>query len=472
MTDELAALEELERRLLAACYAPARRRARAWSWAGAGLVVGGVVVALALFVGSGSVTPSAASALERAAAAVASGPALTPLRPGQYWYTRTLVTARVSLFIFPKHGGPPTGSPLPFVTRESVETWIGVDGTLRQRTIVLSQRFLSPADHARWLASGQPLPTTTASDSITAGDGWFPPKAGADPDVGDGLFSYAQLLALPTNIRLLRMRIHQARAALDARILAAFAQSVRDAPSGVGVSALQLRAGPGYSLAGMDLQTIYQLLSTPVPTAVRAALFRLVAALPGVTYEGNARDPLGRSGVAVAVGIGAARVRLIFNPRSGALLANVGADGIANVVVTQGTVDSLRQLPAGVKPTPGPAGLAPVTIAISPRTGRPSTTFTLTTPAVRQASHARAPAVTILTLTGPSGSRCKASLPVPVAAARAPKRSGAAQATYRLTPADDRRSTWCSGRYQVQILHTGNNAALSPAGAVYFQVDR
>lgn len=45
----------------------------------------------------------------------------------------------------------------------------------------------------------------------------------------------------------------------------------------------------------------YMLATEPVPPAVRAAAFRLLAGLPGVRDAGPATDPLGRHGIAIAM---------------------------------------------------------------------------------------------------------------------------------------------------------------------------
>ena len=99
----------------------------------------------------------------------------------------------------------------------STETWVGIDGTTRERSVEISQRFASRIGHARWLASRKPIPVPISiaqGDALDIGSDHFPssvfgeiaavvppiegPPAGAGPvDVGDGLFSYGQLLALP-----------------------------------------------------------------------------------------------------------------------------------------------------------------------------------------------------------------------------------------------------------------------------------
>jgi hypothetical protein len=75
------------------------------------------------------------------------------------------------------------------------------------------------------------------------------------------------------------------------------------------------------------------LASAPVTPKLQAALYTVIAGLPGVRYEGAATDPVGRRGTAIAMlqppprGPGADeqevyKQRLIINPATGQLLAS------------------------------------------------------------------------------------------------------------------------------------------------------
>jgi len=117
MNDDVPVLDELERRLTAACYGrqpgadarPAARRTRPrLAWAVAGLSAAALAV-LAIVLASGSVEPSAAQALDRAATAAARTTA-TVLRPGEYWYTRTIDSMSLPVPIPPKVIAP--GAPV------------------------------------------------------------------------------------------------------------------------------------------------------------------------------------------------------------------------------------------------------------------------------------------------------------------------------------------------------------------------
>jgi hypothetical protein len=68
------------------------------------------------------------------------------------------------------------------------------------------------------------------------------------------------------------------------------------------------------------------LAGAPLPPNVSAALFRVIARLPGMRLIGPARDPLGRRGVAVGLFFKGqpGRSELIFNPTTGVLLGERG----------------------------------------------------------------------------------------------------------------------------------------------------
>lgn len=474
MIDELQVLQDLERRLIDGCCPTPRRGLHRWPWAAAGALTAAVAGVAALFVlGSASVAPTAALALNRAAAAVALQPSQAPLRPGEFWYTRTIASSRAPLPIVPRivtSGQPPL---VWFLQRESSETWIGLDGTLRERHVELSIRFASSVGRARWRAARQPLPHIAASDSITAGDGWFPPQgAGGLVDVGDGLFSYRQLMALPTDVLALRARIEAAQAGFQARLDRAFARA-----KGHGVAGMQYAAGPRVTAmqlqAESDLQAIAMLLASPIPTDVRASLYRVAATLPGVRYAGEARDPLGRSGVAVAIGHGPQETRMIFDPDTGALLADVFGDYLTSTIVAQGVVGSIDALPHAVAPVPGPRGLEPQVLAVHPRVGGRRTAFTLEV--LNHGTRGRrapAPAFDAM-LFGPSGPRCQSSVSsspfVTLARHAVTAARGGVSSTYRLSPRASGASAWCPGRYQLVAVGSGDSNSQSQS-AIYFEV--
>jgi hypothetical protein len=73
------------------------------------------------------------------------------------------------------------------------------------------------------------------------------------------------------------------------------------------------------------------LRTTPLPTALRAAILQAMARIPGIEQQPE-RDVLGRPGVGVAYDGSMGRQSLIFDPRTYRLLGDrSGAGGTADV---------------------------------------------------------------------------------------------------------------------------------------------
>ena len=112
----------------------------------------------------------------------------------------------------------------------------------------------------------------------------------------------------------------------------------------------RVATGDGGRAAGEKIQWMItqatNLITMPVPPAVRAAAYRLLAALPGIENLGLASDSSGRSGLALALpaqtsgALGSVREELLVNPQSDSILA------IEQVVVTPST----EARAAGLKP--------------------------------------------------------------------------------------------------------------------------
>ena len=82
---------------------------------------------------------------------------------GPVWYTRTVRSMHESLpaggMTVDRHGLTRRHGPeVRFDLRVSDETWVRVDGTIRDRTVVAAVRFRSRADGAKWRAYGRPVP--------------------------------------------------------------------------------------------------------------------------------------------------------------------------------------------------------------------------------------------------------------------------------------------------------------------------
>ncbi len=464
-----------EREELQALIEEARRRTRRRRRGYAIMLVVAVLAAGALYLvltrgGGGTAAPT------RAARPVGVGP--RAFRSGQFWYTRTVGSVHQwmpagGITIDRRGYTRPHGPNVLFDLRVSDETWVGVDGTIRDRMIVVAVRFASAADRARWAAYRGRLPNFNdvwlgwmSHDQITVGGDKFPPQASyqmgewtgpSGKDVGDALLSYRQLLALPTRPAALRARLQQAETALTQR-------QVRIAGGGA--------TGP-QSGAFAQLSEIASLLTSPLPAAERLALFRAAVTIPGASVNTRARDPLGRRGVAVSASAGLSFQRLIFDPRNGALLE--AAPKV--VVVAQGVVDSAYGLPNGVESVRPPgAPPQPQMPAITPSTGNQATVFTLKLSAGADRQSRHPPRLDGL-LIGTPGPECFPTFspqPLPLVASTSVRVGGRLTDVYRLSPISVNRRAWCPGRYELTVIpkYAGGSTYL-PSGvgsSIYFEV--
>ena len=349
---ELESLELLGRRLAAALYPeePAPRRARVWlPGLGALAAAAAAAAALILAIGSGTSATPVARALDRAAQAAARSRPAPILRAGQFWYTRTMLEMAVPTtpaeslalsgagsqtrgyggmsFVIGRLG-PQPALPRPGVGVERVlsEIWVGVNGTFRIRLTPLGPpRFANARDRAQFRASGEKTAPPPA-DVTARGNGYFPPGTG---DLGQGLFTYRQLLALPTNPHVLYRRLAAGIRAAQLRL-----------PEGASVLAHEGREG----FAAQTLFFITALLDSPTPPRLQAALYRAAALVPGTRYDGKTYDLSHRAGVGISVG----GIQLIFNPATGALLGtrHPGLGGeTRTAVLATGISDTINARP-------------------------------------------------------------------------------------------------------------------------------
>jgi hypothetical protein len=356
------------------------------------------------------------------------------------------------------------------------------------------QRFASAAGRRRWLAAKKRVPTPVSvaqGDALDIGSGHFPSSllgslccevppaegppgaAGGPVDVGDGLFTYRQLLSLPSSPSAALARIEQAEAALRRR----FAQTLLrwHSPAAKAIARDDLGPLPTAGRSIEELLLISNLADSPVPTRVRVALFRAATALPGVTVNPNAGDSLGRPGVLVSASYPHWEpVRFIFDPSTGELLTGLpmnggppDVSGPSSTVVAQGLVNSVTALPPGVEAIRGvgapPAWTspsAPPMISIAPTAGRPTTVFTVMLAATPGERRRPAPTVWLGASASSAGSGTyrrgrvlDPCLPGPATRAQpttTTRRAGDLIYVYRVRPPFHRR-TWCRGRYQLGI---------------------
>ena len=104
------------------------------------------------------------------------------------------------------------------------------------------------------------------------------------------------------------------------------------------------------AIAGLDM--------SPLPSRLRAALYHVSRALPGVRSK-DTHDALGRPGVQVAGG----GFALIFDPQTGALRSTTTGtffdQGTAGTIVAQAPVPNALRDPPGPAPDPQRGGAAP-----------------------------------------------------------------------------------------------------------------
>jgi len=244
----------------------ARPRARRRRVAIPAFAAAAVAAAIAVFVSvGGHGTPSAAAAMLRKTADVAR--AQTPLvpGPGQYLYTKSVAGA-INTTV------PVGGADAVYnvFVPEVREIWIGPDGGRLYETTG-APHFPTARDRERWIADGSPQLEEPPSETT------LPP---------------ARPLDLPSDPDALYARLEQ-----DAR------------GHGSGLYSEM------FTLVGDSLR------ETSATPAQRAALFQVVARIPGVELVGAVKDDAGRAGVAVALSNHDIRSMLIFDPRTSALLA-------------------------------------------------------------------------------------------------------------------------------------------------------
>ncbi len=405
-------------------------------------------------------------------AAPARGPHLAAspqvFGPGQFWYTRAVASLRDSEWagglVVRRNGYHSIGPRVQIALRVVEESWVGVDGTMRYRVVAIP-RFASIADRAKWATYGRPLAAVTARydmDVVTDGRDMFPPQlwypgpwseqvgtpadGPARVDVGDSMFTYRQLLALPVQAAALRARLIDAERALALR------------ETHQGKVLFPSRSVATSSAPYNTLDTIAGLLASPLPAPLRQALVRAAVTLPATSVDGRAYDSLGRPGVAVSApepGSEGSRItrRLVLAPTAGALLEGGGL--YRGAVVAQGVVDSIYALPNGVTSVRAVGAVpAPQTLSIAPAVANQTTVFkvTLSSPSRQRRRHA--PTLD-WSIAGTPPLRCFTSgrLP-PLRPSATIRRAGTLDYIYRLKPPRAHGDTWCRGRYELQVAPT------------------
>jgi hypothetical protein len=293
-----------------------RRRApmtRARSWLGAGVLAAAVVivaliVSVDLGIDGAQLWPGSAQAaqvLRQAAVAAETQPVAFP-RDNQFYYLRSVTTSiqavRSNPFTPLRSSGSST-LPKAVVTLGQ-QLWFSADRTGLTRFRLISIRFPNAADRRAWERLGRPsfAPPQSSGERIgtLSGGGYL---------LGNIKLTRRELLAAPTDPRTLYARLYAA----------------------------------GGSPAEVFTEIGDTLRSRPAPAALRAALYRTLALVPGIRLVGPVTDISGRHGIAVGFVQDGIENELIFDPASATMLAErtiVAGRSASGVGLARGTIIS------------------------------------------------------------------------------------------------------------------------------------
>lgn len=204
--------------------------------------------------------------------------------------------------------------------RTEVQTWCSLHSGGEVVTVVrwLGAAPVSDADKAAWRAAGSPTTWAVAGSERKQSEGRDLSAApgprevsvlpGVDFHIGGTPLTYGQVRALPT----------------DPGKLKAYLVGLDDAAG-------RDSTWTPDELARWRVEMLFShswtlLSQLPVAPAVRAATYRMLADLPGLTVAGNVRDANGRAGVGISYAYrnadgSSVQTRLVIDPGTGSLLA-------------------------------------------------------------------------------------------------------------------------------------------------------
>jgi hypothetical protein len=243
-----------------------------------------MVTAVLLAVETRGQQSAAAAVLHQAAARLDATPT-TPLPVGSYWYIRTSERG-LGETSYRVDGADKLAA---LFTNETTETWLANDGSGAQRATRSAPFGLTPAARQamREFARTQP-PPSYAPGFI------FDGPALLSGELGNRRLTPSNLSSLPTDpaaLRKLIARIHL------------------------------LPPTTPHELAIAEFQEIANaLFFEPFDRTLTAALYRVLATMPGVESLGPVKDTAGRKGVEIAIESAASRWSLILDPDTGQLL--------------------------------------------------------------------------------------------------------------------------------------------------------
>jgi len=280
----------------------------------------GIVLALSLRGGAANPPPAAAVVLARAARVAEASRGPRELKPGEYWYVKSVWTTSGATFRDSGVRGGVLQIPSAVSSYER-QAWIGLDRPGRVEShVVGSITFLSAAARQQWIRAGRPHELPGYSGSL-------PRNAFIRP--------YRQLLALPTNVDALWKLLY------------------REAGNGAA----------GWKRHEMFTEIGDLLREDPIPAKVRAALYLVAARIPGIQVLGRTHDGIGRPALAVALNdtLYGERSELLFDPHTSNLLGErtvvvkpppkdhvkPGTVSDGATYISSGIVERLGQVPGG-----------------------------------------------------------------------------------------------------------------------------
>lgn len=183
--------------------------------------------------------------------------------------------------------------------------------------------------------------SSCSADLFTA-----PIAAGAE-DTVFGPYTWSQLFALPTD-----------PAKLEPKLMADSQNTIYQHP----VTAAQWESQQdSFQYVMMDLLT-----DAPAPPALREALFKVGASIPGATVTGHYTDPLGRTGTAIQLG----QVTIVVDPANGLVLDETNSPSTVMFVAEGPATSEPRLVESGnafsVAPSITPTATASAQAAAKP----------------------------------------------------------------------------------------------------------
>lgn len=240
-----------------------------------------VVLVVILLPGTEGSAPSAAAAtFGRLALEATTVP--TSLGPGQYYYTETdRPTYQIAVTTSPGHS-------FDEYLNGVVQTWVAADGSGRVVTTTdPTPQFFTAGDRAAWVAAGSPPAAVPPGQLTTVQQ--LGPDSGSEVN---GPIPLYDVSALPTDPTELSQVLSNGES--NGSTLASL-------PSGI--SSLDYVSDCATQACALFERAV-DLLQGPdigMTAALRAALYQVLAAVPGVSLLGTTTDPAGQSGIGVSL---------------------------------------------------------------------------------------------------------------------------------------------------------------------------